>query len=177
SNSFQIVFMCSCSGGDRRAIVPVHDGGIHRCRRGSRRRLVRRRHDLERPQGKRAHALDAGGLSALGGRTTVRWLGSTAVEMVLSDAKAPFAAVTLVIFLEPRDLPWWPISRARGRRDTLIIRGVLHQAPAVELEALAPRRVRPGRAPARATEVVGEKARSRRPPGGASRERTGARTR
>jgi len=79
-----------------------------------------------------------GGLSVLGGRTTVRWLGSTAVEMVLSDAKPPFAAVTLVIFLEPRDLPWWPISRARGRRDTLIIRGMLRRAPAVELEALDP---------------------------------------
>ncbi len=79
-----------------------------------------------------------GGLSALGGRTTVRWLGSTAVEMVLSDAKPPFAAVTLVIFLEPRDLPWWPVSRARGRRDTLIIRGTLRRAPAVELEALDP---------------------------------------
>jgi len=79
-----------------------------------------------------------GGLQVLGERTTVRWLGSTVVEMVLSDAKPPFAAVTLVIFLEPRDLPWWPLSRARGRRDTLIIRGVLRRAPAVELEALDP---------------------------------------
>lgn len=77
-----------------------------------------------------------GGLRALGERTTVRWLGSTAVEMVLSDAKPPFAAATLVIFLEPRDLPWWPISRARGRCDTLIIRGVLRRTPAVEIEAL-----------------------------------------
>ena len=79
-----------------------------------------------------------GGLGVLGGRTTVRWLGSTVVEMVLSDAKSPFATVTLVIFLEPRDLPWWPIARIRGRRDTLIIRGVLRRAPAVELEALDP---------------------------------------
>ena len=79
-----------------------------------------------------------GGLRALGERTTVRWLGSTAVEMVLSDAKPPFAAVTLVIFLEARDLPWWPISRACGRRDTLIIRGVLRRSPALELEALDP---------------------------------------
>jgi len=81
---------------------------------------------------------DDGGLRALGERTTVRWLGSTAVEMVIRDAKAPFTGVTLVIFLEPRDLPWWPISRARGRRDTLIIRGMLRRAPAVELEALDP---------------------------------------
>jgi hypothetical protein len=79
-----------------------------------------------------------GGLRALGERTTVRWLGSTAAEMVIADAKSPFAGVTLVIFLEPRDLPWWPISRARGRRDTLIIRGMLRRAPAVELEALDP---------------------------------------
>ena len=79
------------------------------------------------------------GLPALGERTTVRWLGSTAVEMVVRDAKVPFASVTLVIFLEPRDLPWWPISRARGRRDTLIVRAVLRRSPAVELEALDPK--------------------------------------
>ena len=78
-------------------------------------------------------------LPLLGSRTTVRWLGSTAVEMVIGDARAPFTGATLVIFLEPRDLPWWPLSRARGRRDTLIIRGALRQAPALELEALDPR--------------------------------------
>jgi len=84
-----------------------------------------------------------GGLRALGGRSTVRWLGSTAVEMVIRDAKAPFASVTLVIFLEARDLPWmWAIGRSRGRRDTLIVRGVLRRSPAVgrltEFEALDP---------------------------------------
>jgi hypothetical protein len=47
--------------------------------------------------------------------------------------------VTLVIFLEPRDIPWmWAIGRLRGRHDTLIMRGVLRQAPAIELEALDP---------------------------------------
>lgn len=79
-----------------------------------------------------------GGLGALGERTTVRWLGSTAVEMGLRGARAPFSAVTLVIFLEARDLPWWGIGRARGRRDTLIVRGVLGRAPALELEVLDP---------------------------------------
>jgi hypothetical protein len=70
----------------------------------------------------------------------VRWLGSTAVEMVIRDSKAPFARVTLVIFLEPRDMPWmWAISHSRGRRDTLIVRGALRRAPATELEALNPR--------------------------------------
>ena len=80
-----------------------------------------------------------GGLPALGQRTTVRWLGSTAVEMVIRDGKAPFAGVTMVIFLEARDMPWmWAIGRSRGRRDTLIIRGVLRRTPEVEFEALDP---------------------------------------
>ena len=80
-----------------------------------------------------------GGLPALGERTTVRWLGSTAVEMVIRDGKTPFAAATVIIFLEARDTPWmWAIGRARGRRDTLIIRGKLREAPAVEFEALDP---------------------------------------
>jgi hypothetical protein len=79
------------------------------------------------------------GLPALGERTTVRWLGSTAVEMVIRDGKAPFASVTTVIFLEPRDMPWmWALGRSRGRRDTLIIRSMLRRVPTVELEALDP---------------------------------------
>ena len=78
------------------------------------------------------------GLPVLGSRTTVRWLGSTVAEMKISEAKPPFASVTVVIFLEPRDLPWWPISRSLGRRDTLIIRGALRRAPAADLEALDP---------------------------------------
>jgi hypothetical protein len=80
-----------------------------------------------------------GGLPVLGSRTTVRWLGSTVVEMVIGDGRAPLAGVTLVVFLEARDLPWmWALGRSRGRRDTLIIRGVLRRAPALELEALDP---------------------------------------
>ncbi len=78
-----------------------------------------------------------GGLPALGERTTVRWLGSSAIELVIRDGKAPFASLTLVIFLEARDTPWmWAFGRARGRRDTLIIRGVLRRAPQREFEAL-----------------------------------------
>jgi hypothetical protein len=79
-----------------------------------------------------------GGLPILGERTTVRWLGSTAVELVIDQGKAQFSRAAVVIFLEPRDLPWWPLSRLRGRRDTLIIRGVLRRAPSFELEVLDP---------------------------------------
>ena len=77
------------------------------------------------------------GLPVLGERTTVRWLGSTAVEMTIREGKAPFASLTLVIFLEARDVPWmWALGRARGRRDVLIIRGALRRPPEFELEAL-----------------------------------------
>lgn len=79
------------------------------------------------------------GLPILGERTSVRWLGSTAVEMVIRNGKSPFASATVVIFLEPRDLPWmWALGLSRGRRDTLIVRGVLRRMPTVELEALDP---------------------------------------
>lgn len=80
-----------------------------------------------------------GGLPVLGERTTVRWLGSTAVEMVIQKARPPFEQVTLVIFLEPRDVPWmWALGRGTGRRDTLIIRGRLRRAPQADAEALDP---------------------------------------
>lgn len=79
------------------------------------------------------------GLPLLGGRTTLRWLGSTAVELTIRDALPPFSAATVVVFLEARDMPWmWALGRGRGRRDTLIVRGALRRAPAAELEAVDP---------------------------------------
>ncbi|HSB64854.1 MAG TPA: hypothetical protein VLJ18_11845 [Thermoanaerobaculia bacterium] len=78
-----------------------------------------------------------GGLHHLCERTTVRWLGTTAVELSLVKPKAPFENVTLVIFLEPRDVPWlWGFSRSRGRRDALILRSKLRRTPHADLEAL-----------------------------------------
>jgi hypothetical protein len=77
------------------------------------------------------------GLPVLGERTSVRWLGSTAVEMKIREGKAPFSSLSIVIFLEARDLPWsWALGRTRGRRDTLIVRGALRRPPSEELEAL-----------------------------------------
>ncbi|HEY6105711.1 MAG TPA: hypothetical protein VIV59_07005 [Anaeromyxobacteraceae bacterium] len=90
---------------------------------------VRRGHELMRWM--------RGGLPLLGERTTVRWLGSTAVEVVIRQARPPFEEAAVVIFLEPRDVPWmWALSRGRGRRDTLIIRAKLRKAPRADLEAL-----------------------------------------
>lgn len=80
-----------------------------------------------------------GGLKQVGDKATVKWIGTTAVQLGLAAAKAPFEAAEIVIFLEPRDLPWlWAFSRFRGRRDTLILRGNLTTPPVEDLELLDP---------------------------------------
>jgi len=79
------------------------------------------------------------GLPRLGEKTTLRWLGSSAVELVIAKARPPFRRVELVLVLEPRDVPWfWLLARLRGRRDILIVRGQLTAAPQFEYELSAP---------------------------------------
>jgi hypothetical protein len=83
--------------------------------------------------------LQAGGLPVLGPRTTLRWLGSSAVELRIVDPAEPFREVTVTVVLEPRDLPWlWAISRRRGRRDLVILRADLRRAPQLELHLAEP---------------------------------------
>lgn len=80
-----------------------------------------------------------GGLPKLGEKTTLRWLGSSAVELVIAKARPPFRSVHLVLVLEPRDVPWfWLFARMQKRRDMLIVRGQLQTAPAFEFDLLAP---------------------------------------
>jgi hypothetical protein len=80
-----------------------------------------------------------GGLPRLGEKTTLRWLGSSVVEMGLAKAKPPFRRAELLLVMEPRDVPWfWVFARVRGRRDTLIIRGQLASPPPFEFDVLAP---------------------------------------
>ena len=62
-------------------------------------------------------------LPVLGERTTLRWLGSSVVQLDL---------------VEPRDVPLlWLFARAGGRRDMLILRASLRRAPRLEVEAVA----------------------------------------
>ncbi len=69
------------------------------------------------------------------GNAFLRWLGSSAVELVIAEPTPPFRAVTLILVLEPRDLPWlWALARTRGRRDVVIIRADLRSAPRADLE-------------------------------------------
>lgn len=75
------------------------------------------------------------GLPALGSRTTLRWLGSTAVQLEIVQAREPLAAAQVNVVLEPRDVGWlWAWARRRGRRDFLVLRGTLDGPPRFEME-------------------------------------------
>lgn len=76
------------------------------------------------------------GLPVLGRRATMKWLGSSVVELGIVEPVSPFAEATVIVVLEPRDVPWfWAWSRGHGRRDFLILRGRLRRSPGLELEA------------------------------------------
>lgn len=76
-----------------------------------------------------------GGLPKVGARTTLRWLGSSVVELTIGDARPPFRRLELLLVLEPRDVPWlWLAARLGGRRDTLILRAQLSAAPRFEYQ-------------------------------------------
>ena len=79
------------------------------------------------------------GLPLVGEKTTVRWLGSSVLELKIQQAKPPFRHAEVLLVLEPRDVaPLWGLARLRSRRDLFIFRGVLRTQPRVEMEALNP---------------------------------------
>ena len=79
------------------------------------------------------------GLPLIGEKTTLRWLGSSVVELNIAKAKPPFRQFNLVLVLQPRDVPWlWLFSLMRNRRDMVILRGNLTSAPRLEYDVLAP---------------------------------------
>lgn len=76
------------------------------------------------------------GLKTVAQRATVRWLGSTAVELVMNEPRAPFTKFTMVVFLAARDLPWlWLMGR---NKDLLILRGELSVVPREDAELVDP---------------------------------------
>jgi hypothetical protein len=78
------------------------------------------------------------GLPQVGERTTMRWLGTSAVELVIGKARTPFRQVTLLAVMEPRDIPWfWVLARLHHRRDMLIVRAQLQTAPPYEFDLIA----------------------------------------
>lgn len=80
------------------------------------------------------------GLPLVGERTTMRWLGSSVVELKIAKAKDPFRNVETLVIFEPRDVVFlWTFFRLRGRRDMIIFRGQLRSAPTYDFEAFDPR--------------------------------------
>jgi hypothetical protein len=76
------------------------------------------------------------GLPKLGKRTTLRWLGSSAVQLDIVEPSAPFDAAQVVVVLEPRDIGFlWAWARAHRRRDFLILRASMDRPPPYEVEA------------------------------------------
>jgi len=77
------------------------------------------------------------GLPLVGEKTTLRWLGSSAVQLQIENAREPFRRVEVLVILEPRDVPpLWLLSRLRGRRDLLIVRAELRSVPKQQIEIL-----------------------------------------
>jgi hypothetical protein len=79
------------------------------------------------------------GLPLVGEKTSLRWLGSSVVELKIQQSKPPFRQADVLVVLDPRDVaPLWALARLRGRRDLFIFRGVLRTLPRVEIEAFDP---------------------------------------
>src|SRR5512142_2639013 len=80
------------------------------------------------------------GLPLVGERSTLRWLGSSVVELKIAKAKDPFRTAETLVLFEPRDVIFlWAWARLRGRRDTLMFRSQLSAAPSFELDAFDPK--------------------------------------
>ena len=80
-----------------------------------------------------------GGLPLVGEKTTLRWLGSSVLQLKIQNAKRPFREAEVLFVLEPRDVaPLWWLARARGRRDLFIFRSRMHTLPELEFEAFEP---------------------------------------
>lgn len=77
------------------------------------------------------------GLPLIGEKTTLRWLGSSVVDLKIENAREPFRRAEILIVLEPRDVPLlWLFSRMHGRRDLLIVRTELRTQPTMQVEIL-----------------------------------------
>lgn len=79
------------------------------------------------------------GLPILGRRTTLRWFGSSAVELSIVDPAAPFREASVMVVLEPRDVGvLWAFARSRGRRDFVIVRVNLVRPPRFSMDMRDP---------------------------------------
>jgi hypothetical protein len=75
------------------------------------------------------------GLPILGLRTTTRRRGTSAFELGIVEPHEPFREATVIVVLEPRQVPFlWAVARLRGRRDFVIIRATLVRPPGFSMD-------------------------------------------
>ncbi len=78
-------------------------------------------------------------LLAWGGTSKVQVFGATAFRMTTEDANPPFREVSVVVTLQPREMPInWALARAQGRRDIAVLEASLRQSPRVGFEIVDP---------------------------------------
>jgi len=79
------------------------------------------------------------GIKLLSEKTSLRWLGSSVVQLGMTDPRPPFKHIDILVMLEPRDVAvMWLASRRGGRRDALILRGNLRRPACCEFDVLDP---------------------------------------
>ena len=78
-------------------------------------------------------------LLALGGTSRVQPFGSTAFRMTTEGANPPFRDLSVVVTLEPREMPInWALAHAQGRRDIAVLEASLRQTPRIGFELVDP---------------------------------------
>ncbi len=89
-------------------------------------------------------------LIPLGGTAKVQTYGTTAFRMTTQNAQPPYRDVSVVVTLQPREMPInWALAHAQGRRDVAVVELSLRRTPRVGFEVINPRS-RVGRRRARA---------------------------
>ncbi len=78
-------------------------------------------------------------LVAFGGTSQVRTFGTTAFRMTTEGANPPFREISVVVTLQPREMPInWGLARAQGRLDVAVLEASLRQTPRIGFELVDP---------------------------------------
>ena len=89
-------------------------------------------------------------LVAWGGTSKVQAYGTTAFRMTTEGADPPFRDLSIVVTLQPREMPInWALARAQGREDAAVLEASLRTTPRIGFELVDPN-TRIGRLRARA---------------------------
>ena len=74
-----------------------------------------------------------------GGTSRVQAFGTTAFRMTTEGANPPFRDLSIVVTLQPREMPInWALARAQGRRDAAVLEASLRQTPRIGFELVDP---------------------------------------